>query len=125
MKLPCFSEFFSYEHTLPYGITLIEPIIVIIILRFSKTNIFRKYIFSTLSIPNLPCPNKIVLGYKSTPVLHQQKKCISSLKIIICMMHKSQNLSKYSLNIIRYFSLRSQLGTQYLTAMMQAGCSSD
>ena len=39
--------FINYdEHTPLYDITLIVPKIAIIILRFSKTNIFRKYIFN-------------------------------------------------------------------------------
>ena len=74
----------------------------------------------------MPRVNKIVLGHKFTPVLHQQKKCISSLKIAICMQHKSQNLSRYYLKHHKIFlSLRSQLGTQFLTTMMQVRCSSD
>ena len=54
-------------------------------------------------MPNLPRVNKIVLGYNFTPILHQQKKCISPLKIVICIQHKSQKLSKYSLKHHKIF----------------------
>ena len=39
----------------------------------------------------LPTPSNVSRFYEL------QKKCITSLKILICMQHKSQNLSKYSL----------------------------
>ena len=51
---------------------------------FLKTTILEKYLHSYHKLG--------YLGYELTPVLYQQKKCISCINIVICKEHKCLNI---------------------------------